>query len=97
LEIINALNEIINGGAPIHPKIVKTLIRQFHVNANSPLSKREKEVLSLMSTGKSYTELAEVLFVSPKTARTHIRNIYSKLQVSSKSEAIKIALDNRYF
>jgi DNA-binding NarL/FixJ family response regulator len=97
IDIISALDQLSKGGAPISPKIAKTVIHYFHLNANSPLSCREKEVLTLMASGKTYTQISEALFISPETVRTHIRNIYVKLQVSNKSEAIKIGIDNKYF
>jgi DNA-binding NarL/FixJ family response regulator len=97
MDIISALDQLAKGGAPISPKIAKIVIHYFHLNVNSPLSCREKEVLTLMAGGKTYTQISDVLFISPETVRTHIRNIYVKLQVSNKSEAIKIGLDNKYF
>jgi len=97
IEIISALDQLTKGGAPISPKIAKIVIHYFHLNANSPLSNREKEVLTLMAEGKTYTQISDVLFISPETVRTHIRNMYVKLQVSNKSEAIKIGMDNKYF
>jgi DNA-binding NarL/FixJ family response regulator len=96
-EIISALDQLAKGGAPISPKIAKIVIHYFHLNVNSPLSNREKEVLTQMAEGKTYTQISDVLFISPETVRTHIRNIYVKLQVSNKSEAIRIGMDNRYF
>jgi DNA-binding NarL/FixJ family response regulator len=97
IEIISALDQLAKGGAPISPKIAKIVIHYFHLNVNSPLSNREKEVLTQMAEGKTYTQISDVLFISPETVRTHIRNIYVKLQVSNKSEAIKIGMDNKYF
>ncbi|MEO5601248.1 MAG: LuxR C-terminal-related transcriptional regulator [Cyclobacteriaceae bacterium] len=58
------------------------------MNPNSPLTKRETEILQLISEGKTYTQISEELYISKETAKTHIKNIYSKLQVNSKSEAI---------
>ena len=55
---------------------------------NSPLTKRETEILQLISEGKTYTQISEELFISKETAKTHIKNIYSKLQVNCKSDAI---------
>ena len=55
---------------------------------NSPLTKRETEILQLIAEGKTYTQISEQLFISKETSKTHIKNIYSKLQVNSKSEAI---------
>jgi len=97
IEIISALDQLSKGGAPISPKIAKIVIHHFHLNANSPLSCREKEVLTLMAEGKTYTQISNVLFISPETVRTHMRNMYVKLQVSNKSEAIRIGMDNKYF
>lgn len=88
LELLTALEEIIKGGAPMSSRIARMVIDNFHVNPNSPLTKRETEILQLISEGKTYTQISEELFISKETAKTHIKNIYSKLQVNSKSEAI---------
>jgi DNA-binding NarL/FixJ family response regulator len=88
LELLTALDEIVKGGAPMSSRIARMVIDNFHVNPNSPLTKRETEILSLISEGKTYTQISEELFISKETAKTHIKNIYSKLQVNSKSEAI---------
>ena len=88
LELLTALEEIIKGGAPMSSKIARLVIDNFHVNPNSPLTKRETEILQLIAEGKTYTQISEELFISKETSKTHIKNIYSKLQVKSKSEAI---------
>lgn len=88
LELLSALEEIMKGGAPMSSKIARLVIDNFHVNPNSPLTKRETEILQLISEGKTYTQISEELFISKETSKTHIKNIYSKLQVKSKSEAI---------
>ena len=88
LELLSALEEIMRGGAPMSSRIARMVIDNFHVNPNSPLTKRETEILQLISEGKTYTQISEELFISKETAKTHIKNIYSKLQVNSKSEAI---------
>ena len=87
-ELLAALEEIIRGGAPMSSKIARMVIDNFHVNLNSPLTKRETEILSLIAEGKTYTQISEELFISKETSKTHIKNIYSKLQVKCKSEAI---------
>lgn len=87
-ELLDAIEEVINGGAPMSSKIAKMVVASFQKNPNSPLSKRETEVLELLSKGKSYSMIAQELFVTKETAKSHIKNIYSKLQVNSKSEAI---------
>jgi DNA-binding NarL/FixJ family response regulator len=95
LELLSALEEITKGGAPMSSKIARMVIDNFHVNPNSPLTKRETEILQLISEGKTYTQISEELFISKETAKTHIKNIYSKLQVNSKSEAIAKANQER--
>jgi DNA-binding NarL/FixJ family response regulator len=87
-ELLSALEEIMRGGAPMSSKIARLVIDNFHVNPNSPLTKRETEILQLISEGKTYTQISEELFISKETSKTHIKNIYAKLQVRSKSEAL---------
>ena len=91
LEIIRALDEVSRGGAPMSSQIARMIVNNFHINPNSPLSNRETEVLKLIAEGKSYTQISEELFISKETARSHIKNIYLKLEVNSKSEAISKA------
>jgi DNA-binding NarL/FixJ family response regulator len=88
MELLSALDEIIRGGAPMSSRIARMVIDNYHINPNSPLTKRETTILQLISEGKTYTQISEELFISKETAKTHIKNIYSKLQVNSKSEAI---------
>lgn len=95
LELIAALEEIKKGGVPISSKIAKMVVQSFHLNPHSPLTKREKEVLILISEGKTYTQISDQLFISKETAKSHIRNIYGKLQVNRKSEAIEHAHLNK--
>jgi len=95
--------ETINGGAAMNPSIaLKTLkLLRNPININNPqdqeeisLSKREVEVLEQLSKGLSYTVIAKNLFLSPSTVRKHIENIYKKLQVHSKIEAVQKAKDH---
>lgn len=88
MELLSALEEIMRGGAPMSSRIARMVIDNYHINPNSPLTKRETTILQLISEGKTYTQISEELFISKETAKTHIKNIYSKLQVNSKSEAI---------
>jgi DNA-binding NarL/FixJ family response regulator len=95
IELLSALEEISKGGAPMSSKIARMVIDNFHVNPNSPLTRRETEILQLISEGKTYTQISEDLFISKETSKTHIRNIYSKLQVKSKSEALAKAASEK--
>jgi DNA-binding NarL/FixJ family response regulator len=88
MELLSALEEIAKGGAPMSSKIARMVIDNLHLNPNSPLTKRETEILQLISEGKTYTQISEELSISKETSKTHIKNIYHKLQVRSKSEAL---------
>ncbi len=99
-ELYNGIKETLNGGAAMNPSIaMKTLklLRNPEIIENCEecqdikLSSREIEVLEQLSKGLSYTVIAENLFLSPSTVRKHIENIYNKLQVHSKLEAIQKA------
>lgn len=96
LELLAALDEIDRGGSPMSSKIARMVTHVFHLNPDSPLTSREKEVLKMVAEGKTYTQISDALFISRETSKTHIRNIYAKLQVNKKSEAIEIASRNRY-
>ncbi len=92
--------ETLDGGAAMNPSIaLKTLkLLRNPITIKNPrdqeeisLSKREVEVLEQLSKGLSYTSIADNLFLSPSTVRKHIENIYKKLQVHSKIEAVEKA------
>jgi DNA-binding NarL/FixJ family response regulator len=88
IQLINAITEIIEGGAPMSSKIAKMVIESFHRNYNSPLSKRESQILQLVAAGKTFTQISEELFIARETTKTHIRNIYRKLEVNCRADAI---------
>ena len=75
--------------------IARKVLTSFHKTKQEILSKRELEILSLLVDGKNYKLIAEALFVSPHTVRTHIKNIYQKLQVNSRAEAVRRAIEDR--
>jgi DNA-binding NarL/FixJ family response regulator len=91
-EIIKAVHDLYNGGSPMSPFIARKVISSFQRSANSDayslLSQREKEVLNLLSKGLMYKEIAQELFVSTETVKKHLKNIYQKLHVKNKIEAI---------
>lgn len=88
VQLINAITEILDGGAPISSKIAKMVIESFHRNYNSPLSKRESQILQLVAAGMTFTQISEKLFIARETTKTHIRNIYKKLEVNCRADAI---------
>jgi DNA-binding NarL/FixJ family response regulator len=95
-EIIDSLDTLVAGGAPMSTKIARMVVSNFHSNLESPLSPREKDVLEQLAKGKSYTQIADDLFISKETARSHIKTIYSKLEVHKKSDAIRVAKENKF-
>jgi DNA-binding NarL/FixJ family response regulator len=96
-----AINEAISGGAPMTPIIAKKVLNYFHSTAKDTatfnLTAREGEILELLTRGMSYKKIAEELFISIDTVRSHIKNIYDKLHVHSKSEAVAKALKHKLF
>ena len=92
---LSALDQILKGGAYLSSEFIRVLLESFWVNPISPLSIRETEVLKLITEGKSYTKIAVQLHISHETVKTHIKNIYKKLNVGSKSEAIKRAIEEK--
>lgn len=94
-QILNALGELLSGGAPMSIKIARMVVDSFKKATHSILSERETEVLNLLSTGKTFKRIGETLFISRNTIKFHIKNIYDKLQVNSKEEAIKKANEQR--
>ncbi len=91
-QIITALTELKNGGSPMSSYIARRVIGSFRaplvVDHNHLLSDRENEVLQLISEGLIYKEIADRLYISPETVRKHVRNVYRKLHVQNKIEAI---------
>ena len=76
--------------------IARMVIRSFHRNQNSPLTKRETEILEQVANGKSRSKIAKEMFIDLETVKSHIKNIYLKLNVHSRDEAIKEARNNKY-
>ena len=89
-----AITELHQGGMPLSKAASQYILASFRPNRSSDnLSEREQEVYSLLCDGKNYREIAEVLFVSTHTVRFHIKNIYKKLGVKSRHEAMRLAYD----
>jgi len=105
--IVDAIKEVVEkSGAPMSPiialKTLKLLARkpqakEEELPAEAILSDREIEILKAMVAGLKYKQIAEKVFLSPFTVRNHITNIYQKLHISSKAQAVKIAVSNRWF
>ena len=106
LKILEGIKMIMNGGAPMSPSIAAktlTLLRNPNraIENNSTedfsLSAREIEVLEQISKGLDHIKIANHLFVSPFTVRKHIENIYRKLNVHNKVQAVQKAIKHKIF
>lgn len=95
-KIKEAIVEAMEGGAPMSSSISKMVVESFQWHKDSPLSDRETEVLQYISEGKSYSKIAQALFISKETVKTHTKNIYRKLEVFSKEDAIRVAHKNKW-
>ncbi len=93
-KILEAISDVQQGGSPISSQIARKVIEAFSIREKTndyfqDLSKREQEMLEHLSRGYRYKEIADKLFISLDTVRTHVRNIYEKLQVNCRAEALK--------
>jgi DNA-binding NarL/FixJ family response regulator len=99
MEIMEAIRQLYDGGAPMSPSIARKVINLFHSQHTSvpdyQLTARESEILYSLVDGLSYKKIAEKYFVSISTVRTHICNIYQKLHVNSKSQAVAKILQGK--
>lgn len=87
-ELLEAIQEARAGGSPMSPQIARKVVRSFRSSSKTPLSDRETEVLKLLCKGDNYKGIAEALFVSTNTVKAHIKNIYKKLHVNTRAEAV---------
>jgi DNA-binding NarL/FixJ family response regulator len=98
-KIVHSLKEILTGGAPVNAKIARKMIALFsHIappKEDYSLTATEKKILGLLAEGEPTKQIAHLLKVSYHTVDTHIRNIYLKLQVHSRSGAVGKAMKER--
>jgi DNA-binding NarL/FixJ family response regulator len=100
-EIMNAIKDIYEGGSPMTPSVANRVLKmvkhrpESKDNVSFELSAREKEILACLVKGMSYKMVADQCFISVETVNVHIKNIYRKLKVHSKSEAVVKAITGR--
>jgi len=94
-DCVEGIREIRRGGSPISPIIARQLLLQIHPATRATiaplkegLSPRELEILNLLARGFSNIEIGELISISKLTVGTHVKNIYRKLEVNSRSEAV---------
>ncbi len=91
--IIESIKELYAGGSPMSSQIARKVIQSFNskpgaLNLPDNFTSREVEILDHLSKGYRYKEIAGILYISTETVRTHIRNIYQKLHVQSRTDAL---------
>jgi DNA-binding NarL/FixJ family response regulator len=91
--LLEAIRELVGGGSPMSGEIARKVVEAFtrpstHGSPEDPLTAREEEILAYLSKGYLYKEIAAKLFISIDTVRSHIRKIYQKLHVRSRTEAM---------
>lgn len=100
-KMIESIRETSLGGAPMTPSVATKVLQMFRSQNNKgkneffDLSLREKEILALLVKSKSYKAIASACFISIDTVSTHVRHIYEKLHVHSKSEAVAKAINQK--
>lgn len=92
-ELLKAIEEVHSGASPMSGKIARTVVEYFQrLQSAAPerqyLSKREEEILTLLAKGYRYKEIADALSISFETVRSHLKHIYEKLHVNSRTEAV---------
>lgn len=93
--ILEAVTALCLGGSPMSSQVARKVVQSFRktpVNTATPLTKREEEILTQLSKGLLYKEIATSLYISTETVRRHCFNIYEKLHVHNRTEAL-----NKYF
>ncbi len=100
-KMIEAIRETHMGGSPMTASVASKVLQMLRLQNNAgkyefiDLSAREKEILTLLVAGKSYKTIASLCFISIDTVSSHVRHIYEKLHVHSKSEAVAKAINQK--
>jgi DNA-binding NarL/FixJ family response regulator len=91
-ELTTALTTVAEGGTYVDPRLHPALLSRRATQTQKSLSKREREIMDLLAQGLTGEQVAERLFLSPETIKTHIRNAMAKLEANTRVHAIAIAL-----
>jgi DNA-binding NarL/FixJ family response regulator len=90
-----SINSLMQGGSPLDPFIARVIINAHHTGESTPLSNQETAVLKLMMKGLTYRMIATELGIAKDTSKTHIRNIYKKLEVNTRAQAVSRAISDK--
>ncbi len=100
--IVSSLVELASGGAPMSPAMARKMLEHLRQHPpklspnpephGTPLTDRERQILSLLVDGKNYHEVGDILSISPQTVRSHIKKIYRKMEVHTRADAVRIAI-----
>ena len=102
-QVVEAVEQALAGGSPISPKIARLILGEFNDRDQGPpakhagveLTPRETEILRMLVDGQTAAALADKLCISVHTANAHVRNIYRKLEVTSRAQAVSKALRDK--
>lgn len=97
MELYNAIKDVSSGGSPMSPGVAKKVLESFRADKKLEkeiidLSKREKEILQMLTKGYTYKRISAECEISIDTTRSHIKNIYTKLHVNCGTEAVALAM-----
>lgn len=95
-DLILSIRQAYEGGSPMTPNVARRIISTMHIkklSIENKLTEREQEILQELATGRSYAEIGKKVFLSVDGVRHHIRSIYKKLEVHSRSEAVSKAIN----
>ncbi|MCB0297293.1 MAG: response regulator transcription factor [Calditrichaeota bacterium] len=93
--LLESIRVVYDGGAPMSAAIARRIVSSFRTAPDNPLSAREQEILRRLCEGDNYKVIADQLCISGHTVRAHIKNIYKKLHVTSRAEAVRKAINDK--
>jgi DNA-binding NarL/FixJ family response regulator len=94
--IMEAILDVVEGGGPMSASIARMVVQSFQRNPVTPLTRRETEILEYIYNGLSRARIARDLYIDVETVKTHIKNIYFKLNVHTRADAIRTAKINKF-
>lgn len=94
-DLVEAVRSIMRGGAALEPGVAARVLERMQQSESDSLSNRERDVLRLLVAGASNKQIAARLALSENTIKTHLSNIFSKLNVQSRAEAVAVALQRK--